>query len=310
MGVKISKENREAQLSALALADGYEFVGWVGEFEGNDTKAILFCNKHGKYQTRVADFVNRGSRCRKCRDDAYSTSRRQSVDDIETFIATSIKDTRWVFIGFVSGYRNQLSKMRLQCSLHGEWLCSLGNFKVGKRCNRCGVESARIKMTVPIDNAIAKLVDICSKRDGIEFLAFDGPYVGTMGKAIFKCSIHGEWIAEINAFQRGSGCPSCAIPGYRPALPGVLYALLSECGSMVKIGISNVPSQRQSVLARYTPFKFTVYRELPSTDGSIPRTLEKLFHDQFPSAGLTGFDGATEWRQMSPDVTTWLDLLQ
>lgn len=310
MPKRISKSDREAQLSALALADGYEFVGWAAEFEGNDTKAIFTCAEHGEYRTRVGHFVNNSSRCSKCRDDAYSVARRQSIECVRSFIVSAVDGTPWVFKGFVDGYVNQLSKVLLTCHHHGEWTSDVGNFKSGKRCNRCGVESARIKMTVPVNDAIAKLIDICSKREGTEFLAFDGPYVGTMGKAIFKCSTHGEWIAEINAFQRGSGCPSCAIPGYRPALPGVLYALLSECGSMVKIGISNTPHKRQSVLARYTPFKFTILRELPNTDGSIPLALEKMFHDQFPSAGLTGFDGATEWRQMSPDVTTWLDLLQ
>jgi len=79
---------------------------------------------------------------------------------------------------------------------------------------------------------------------------------------------------------------------------------------MVKIGISNRHVKRRQKLARVTPFKFSVHREIHCEDGAVPRMLERLFHNQFPSVGLTGFDGATEWRQMSPDITTWLELLK
>jgi hypothetical protein len=78
---------------------------------------------------------------------------------------------------------------------------------------------------------------------------------------------------------------------------------------MVKIGITNKPSQRHAQLVNSTPFGFSTYRQLYCEDGSQPPILERMFHDQFPSTGLRGFDGATEWRKMHPDIITWLDLL-
>jgi hypothetical protein len=78
---------------------------------------------------------------------------------------------------------------------------------------------------------------------------------------------------------------------------------------MIKIGISNVPDKRHAKLRRCTPFEFAVYRELSCDDGTIPPMLEQMFHDEFPSAGLRGFDGATEWRLWHDDVNTWFDLL-
>lgn len=226
---KISKSDREVQLSALALADGYEFVGWVGEFSGVFSRCAINCIEHGQWVTTV-DSMRNGYRCPICGGSGRmpQTMREQKLSRGE-----------FTFVSWVDGYKHSRSR------------------------------------------------------------------------AIINCSTHGEWVADSNDFiNKASGCPSCAETGYKVAIPGVLYALLSECTTMVKIGITNRKIKRYRTLRWVTPFKFSVHREITCGDGSVPPMLEKLFHFQFPSAGLTGFNGATEWRQMSPDVTTWLDLLQ
>lgn len=232
---KISKSDREVQLSALALADGYEFAGWVGEYIGNRTYVKFRCEVHGDWSVKLSSFATAGNRCVGC----YAARKRVPRDECETKLHALALADGLTFVGWVTEYKDVQSRAIMHCAAHGNWSVSVNNFANG-----------------------------------------------------------------------GSRCPACASYGYSSGVPGTLYALLSECGSMVKIGISKNMARRHRELSRYTPFKFTILRELPNTDGSIPPTLEKLFHDQFPSAGLTGFDGATEWRQMSPDVTTWLDLLQ
>jgi hypothetical protein len=149
-----------------------------------------------------------------------------------------------------------------------------------------------------------------AEADGYVFVGWVDDYMGVWSKIIINCLTHGDWYPSVSSFVHASSrCPSCAVTGYRPSKPGTLYALLSDCESMVKIGISNIPKQRHVDLKRETPFKFSVHREIHCDDGTIPPMLEQMFHDEFPSAGLRGFDGATEWRLWHDDVNTWFDLL-
>jgi hypothetical protein len=194
--------------------------------------------------------------------------------------------------------------MTIRCSRHGDWLTTPNNFiNKGRRCPDCGDKK------LSRDEREAQLTTI-ALLDGYKFIGWIGEYVDSRSRAIMSCDIHGEWQVGICGFVRESNrCPSCATSGYNPSNPGTLYALISHDEKMIKIGISNSPTKRQMTLRRNTPFKFSVHREIHCDDGSIPPSLEKLFHSQFPSAGLKGFDGATEWRQMNPDITTWLELL-
>jgi ssDNA-binding Zn-finger/Zn-ribbon topoisomerase 1 len=234
----MSKVDREKQIIEMAMTDGYEFVGWVGEYINVNSKITVRCSSHGNFELRVSHFTVANVRCPKCA--IIRNSNRQLTPQI----------TR----------EQQLTEL--------------------------------------------------AAADGYEFVGWADDYTNQYTRVIIECPQHGRWNPMCVDFINGKRCSGCASYGYSQGKPGVLYALLSECDLMIKIGITNNVKQRFSQLRKSTPFKFTVLRELSNTDGSIPRTLEKMFHDQFPSAGLTGFDGATEWRQMSPDVTTWLDLLQ
>lgn len=71
------------------------------------------------------------------------------------------------------------------------------------------------------------------------------------------------------------------------------------------MAISNDPSQRIQRLRRQTPFEFEPI-EIIKTYGEIAPQLEKLCHDALPSAGLTGFDGATEWMRFDGAVVRQL----
>lgn len=300
---KISQIDREAELSALASTDGYEFIGWVGEYKNAHSRAIMKCSMHGEWSVRVYSFIGNACRCRGCVDVNKTMTREECESKI---VELALRDG-FEFQGWVDGHVNGLSRVIVRCHTHGDWSVTVNSFiNGGTRCHSCGA----IKKRVPREKRELEIAELAA-RDGFTFVGWDGDYRGVRGKVIINCPVHGDWSTAVSNFiSDGSRCATCAQKGYSPRVHGTLYALLSECGSMVKIGISNNPSRRQRDLSRATPFNFTIHRELPNIDGSIPRILEKLFHDQFPSAGLTGFDGATEWRQMSPDVTTWLDLLQ
>lgn len=304
MPKRISKSDREAQLSALALADGYEFVGWVGEYKNSLTKAVMRCPTHGEWSTLVSNLM-KGSRCIGCRNDAYSTSRRKSLTHVEDRIRALTAEKNLTFVKWCSQYQNKHTRIIVNCATHGSWDVSLSNFLRGTGCNGCGghYKYSQAEREVQVRN-------LCIGTQ-YTFAGWVTKYKDQQSKVIINCAVHGDWHANIGNFiDKGTRCAACSPTGYDTGRPGTLYALLSESGDMVKIGISNRHFKRQQRLARFTPFKFSVHREIHCDDGAVPRMLERLFHNQFPSAGLKGFDGATEWRQMNTDITTWLDLLQ
>ena len=238
MSAKIPQDVRERQLTELAEADGYTFVGWVDGCKNAQSKAIMICADHGQWSVTISHFTSNGSRCPQCGNIAIADRRRVPIDERE----------------------EQLTRL--------------------------------------------------AHADGYSFIGWEGDYSGSKSRVIMKCPEHGEWSTTVTTFIHGGNrCSSCAAYGYQSTLPGTLYALLSDCESLVKIGITNKLSQRHSQLTNSTPFRFSIHRRLHCGDGLQPRMLERVFHDEFPSAGLYGFDGATEWRYMNPDITTWFDLL-
>lgn len=299
MPAKIPQEVREVQLRKLANTDGYTFAGWVGEYRSAHSDLVMSCPDHGDWITSCNRFIDAGKRCLGC-------SGRQVISqgERERVIRALAEADGYEFVAWSGKFRNGKSKMVIRCADHGEWVTTIGNFiNHGKRCQKC---SGNAPMS-QFDREAQFRASAASR--GYTFVGWDGEYMNSMSKAFMRCAEHGEWsVNSVNFVSGGKGCPSCAIMGYRPSIPGTLYALMSDCGSMVKIGISNVPDKRHAELRSDTPFNFTVYRQLYCEDGSQPPMLERMFHDEFASANQRGFDGATEWRQMSSDVATWLDL--
>jgi hypothetical protein len=307
---KISKSDREVQLSALALADGYKFVGWVGEYTNASSRAIINCKYHGEWSVTSCSFV-RGSRCPKCGDVRGSQKQRYCPVELGQQLQELAAIDGLTFAGWVDGYKNVTSKALINCPEHGDWSVRVNHFfNNGTRCPGCAVGVRADKLRASGDDCKLQLAALAT-ADGLKFIGIAAGYHTAYSTATFECPAHGRWDTTISSFlNSGTRCPTCSPGGYSPALPGTLYALLSDCESMIKIGISNRSSRRFIELERKTPFKFSVHREIHCDDGAVPRMLERLFHHQFPSAGLKGFDGATEWRQMSPDITTWLELLK
>ena len=80
-----------------------------------------------------------------------------------------------------------------------------------------------------------------------------------------------------------------------------MYALRSECGGHVKIGITNRDNDRFSELKRNTPFNFSIIEKV-SGDGLHIQEIERYFHGKYERSGFSGFDGATEWLVCTPEL--------
>lgn len=211
------------------------------------------------------------------------------------------------FVRWVDGYVNKDSKVVVRCTIDGnEWAPSthsLLNANTG--CPQCGTTAVSMKLRVPAEGRIQQI----NQRHNVTFVRWESDYRNHHSKAVCRCTVDGfEWAASVGNLikPKGTGCPKCAEYGYNAAKQGTLYLLRSECGSMVKIGISNNYEQRHDQLRRHTPFNWSCI-ELLHGDGATIADLEKELHGMTEQAKFSQtFDGSTEWRKWDDRLPMWL----
>lgn len=277
---------RERQLNRLS---GKSFVRWDTTYEGSRSYAVMRCDALGhEWSACIGALVSNKTGCPKCaRQYRYSEHEREE----QLAALPNLKFLRWA----EGTYRNKNSKAVLECAIDGNvWAANVDSLLNAKRgCPKCAK-----KYRYSEKERESQL----SELGGMVFVEWEDGYKNSRSKAIMRCEKGHTWAAEINSllFQK-SGCPACAQYGFNPGKPGTLYALRSECGQFIKIGISNNFKRRLSTLTRKTPFQFNVVATLHS-NGDAVRRIEKMFHIEFEVSGHEGFDGATEWLKFTPDI--------
>jgi len=305
----VSRFDREQQIADVAVVNGWLYEGVIGDFIGVFSKIRLTCPVHGEWTTTINSIVNNKRGCGGCGINKRSMTRTVDKDVRERQIRTIAKKGGYSFVRFEREYEGVFSNVIIRCPVHGEWSVSLDNFiNQGTGCVACGIISRAASRRIPQYEREMRINKIAIEH-GYSFMGWVDKYKNCDSRMVMECVVHGKWETTPDGLEGGNRCPGCAQYGYSTGKSGVLYALFSRCGQFVKIGISNSPDRRHRELKHRTPFDFTIHRQLHCEDGSIPPILEKQFHDAFPSAGLSGFDGATEWRLWHDDVNIWFDLL-
>ena len=288
----ISAEERINQINELP---NISFVSWVGEYRNKTSKAICRCAVDGhEWSASVHNLVNGCHGCPKC-TPMRSWSPEERIAQINEI--TNISFVRWH-----GDYKDLSSKATYRCDIDGhEWSTNLSSLlNQGGGCPQCaGLRRWTDEERVSQINALPN----------ISFVRWESGYRNVYSKAICSCAVDGfEWSSQVHSLLNiRTGCPKCAPCGYNPAKPATLYALRSECGTMVKIGISNDYEQRHSKLARSTPFRWDCI-ELLHGDGSLIADLEKELHGKTEQVQFADkFDGHTEWRKWDSRLPLWFD---
>lgn len=206
------------------------------------------------------------------------------------------------FVRWEGEYTGAFSKAVCRCDVDGfEWsarVCDLLNG--GRGCPQC---AGKRRWTA--DERIGQI----NTLSNITFIRWEGEYRDNRSKAVCRCDVDDyEWSASVDKLLNGgSGCPQCSVSGYKTDKPGTLYALRSECGTMVKIGVSNDYERRHTTLKRKTPFNWSCC-ELLHGDGAMIAALEKALHGLTePAVFKEPFDGYTEWRKWDHRILEWFN---
>jgi hypothetical protein len=268
--------------------DRYDYDRTV--YVNNRTNITITCREHGDFEQRPTNHISQPSGCPYCGRSATTAAKTSTI---RNFVekARKVHGSRYDYSKGV--YVNNSTKLIITCPEHGDFEQTPGNHIMGKGCPSCGGKTILNTETF-IENA--------RRVHGDKYDYRRSKYVTARRNVVITCPEHGDFEQTPNRhISQGSGCPSCAAGGYDPHKTGYLYFLLdTETHSRIKIGISNRPKQRLRELRSRTPFTFEPM-EIIKTYGEIAPQLEKLCHEALPSAGLTGFCGATEWLKYEGD---------
>ena len=288
-----TRERWESRIKE-AGAGRYDFVRWAvdGEY-GALKKCVVKCVIDGfEWESATNNITSHGIGCPQCSGVRRWTA-EERIEQINNLGGI-------LFVRFDGEYKNQKSIVVARCTIDGfEWRTTVDRLING----RCGCPHCARKRRWTANERVEQI----NNREDIDFISWDGAYKNYNSRAIVKCKIDGyEWSSSIECLINSArGCPKCANRGYNPSITGFLYALRSECGQYIKVGISNKPSRRHSELARATPFKFNIVEQFEGGGAKIA-SLEKHFHENYESAGFSGFDGATEWLVCSDELLSEL----
>lgn len=121
-------------LARRAAKDRCIVHGFAEEFKNQNTKLNLECLKDGhKWTASVHSIINIGNGCAKC-SGVYKPTEQEALQKCIDIC----KEMYYDVIGFVDGYKNNMSRFEYNCKIHGKQKVSYNNFiNLGSRCVGC-----------------------------------------------------------------------------------------------------------------------------------------------------------------------------
>lgn len=262
----------------------YDRVRYVGARK----KVEILCPDHGPFWQRIAHHVD-GHRCRKCAARALSA---KTLPPFSDFKEAAMKAHAGRYRYPDQAYAGKRSDVLVVCPEHGAFLQRASRHLNGMGCAVCsqrGVSEGRRLTTEEFINRAREV-------HGGKYDYGPSECTGAHRPLAVGCRRHGIFWQRPANHMNGAGCPQCAKHGFQQGAPAILYILYSEEVGAFKVGVTNDLARRLSQLTSATPFPFIVKATHPGPGDEVWRK-ERSLMSATESAGLIGFDGATEWRK-------------
>lgn len=197
----------------------------------------------------------------------------------------------------ISPYVSMRDVVRVRCSC-GEVSLQKA-YTIVRKKNPCGCPScAKVgRSRLSQSQAIANIKNIHGSSLDLSGLQ----YVSAKDHVKVRCPIHGDFSILYSNLYQGQGCPKCT--KWYGGDHHLLYIMLDTRTGLVKIGKSKNVKQRLYFLRKYKPdlIVCATFTFGDGTHASLSK-LENAVHRHFKeyNAGLSGFDGATEYFNLTP----------
>ncbi len=114
--------------------DKYDYS--LVEYGNIETKVVIVCPVHGKFQQTPYKHVNLGQGCGKCKGDRISKTKRFNIEQVVDR-ANEVHEFKYDYSK--SEYKNMHTKTTILCKIHGEFWQNFNNHIFGKcGCPACG----------------------------------------------------------------------------------------------------------------------------------------------------------------------------
>jgi len=262
-------------------------------YDGYNKKTKIRCLEHGFFEQAVGDHL-RGSGCYHCGRLKNDAIRRKDT----TWFVMRAKEVHGEKYDYsVTHYVYSKTKLKIKCPEHGDFYQFPMNHLAGMGCKLC----SNRKLSVMNSKTNEWFLEKATKVHGDRYDYSKCVYNNKKRVVEIICREHGKFMQSPLVHLRGSGCSKCNISGFDRMSDGFVYALISDCGQYIKIGVSNNYQDRMKRLSRGTPFGFSLIGLL-ACSGQDAADKEREILRSNESAGLSGFDGCTEWMKYSKQL--------
>lgn len=258
-------------------------------FCGSKKKILISCKIHGDFYQKAETHMA-GYGCDLCARDVRRTKLTSSTD---VFVEKAIKVHGGRYDYSKCEYKGNHRKVTISCLEHGEFQQQPANHLMGNGCPTCKLDLLSKKFSDDRESFIAKAISI----HGNKFIYDKVIYVRSGIKVCITCPTHGDFYQVPNSHLSDSGCSKCTAYGFKPAS---IY--IAEMDGFCKIGISNNVKRRIKDVSKSAGRSLDLVAEYLFSSWADARRAESAVHNEIKhlAAGLSGFDGATEFFLITP----------
>lgn len=221
------------QKSKKHHGDKYDYTKVV--YTRAQEKVEIICPKHGSFFQSAYDH-SQGRGCRKCsfenKPKEFSVRKTQ-----EDFIKECMEKHKGKYGYSKVEYETRKSKIKIDCSIHGEFEQDAGNHLLGAGCPKCGIKKAHDHFRKDNNHFIEK----SRKVHGDRYDYSESTYVGKAKPIDIMCKDHGKFTLQKASYHytaSNMGCPECS------AKVGVSQGEIEISMFLEEIGVEHETSNR------------------------------------------------------------------
>lgn len=191
---RLLSDNEFIKKSKKIHNDKYDYS--LINYKGYHKKVKIICTIHGEFEQTPSHHL-RGGGCPKCKFDKLSSLYSRDQNE---FINLSKKIHNNKYDYSLVNYKNDITKIKIICPIHGEFKQTPNKHLMGRGCQKCGGTS--LKTT-------EEFIKDCKKIHNNKYDYSLVNYINGSTRVKIICSKHGIFNKKPTKHLGGQGCPKC-----------------------------------------------------------------------------------------------------